>query len=189
MHFCCGIYISVPNTSASCCHWSQLFLLVLQLLGPVWLRSHGLHYTRLPCPSVSPRVCSDSCPLSQWCHLTISSSVAPFSSCPKSFPASGFFPESALHVRWPGYGSFSFSISPSSEFSGLIFFMIDWLDLLAGTHRVFSSTTVQSINSLAFFTVQLSHPYMTTGKTIALTRQTLSAKWCLCFWICCLGLS
>ena len=87
---------------------------------------HELQLTSLPRPSLSPGVCSNSCSLSWWCHPTISSSVAPFSSCPQSFPASG----SALHIRWPKCWSFSFSISPSNEYSGLISFRIDWFDLL-----------------------------------------------------------
>ena len=82
-------------------------------------------------PSPTPRAYSNSCPLSWWCHPTISSSVIPFSSRLQSFPASGFSNESIFHIRWPKYWSFSFSISPSSEYSGLISFMIDWLDLLA----------------------------------------------------------
>ena len=81
---------------------------------------------RLPYPSVSPGVCSNSCPLSRWCHSIVSSSVTPFSSCPQSFPALGSFPnESALCIRWPKYWSCNFSISPSSEYSGLISFRID----------------------------------------------------------------
>ena len=93
---------------------------------------HGLQHARLPCPSPTAGVCSNSCPLSQWCHPTISSSVDPFSSCLQSSPASGFFPkESLLHIRWPKYWSFSFSISLSNEYSGLISFRMDWLDLLA----------------------------------------------------------
>ena len=115
------------------------------------------------------------------CHPTISSSVVPFSSHLQSFPAFRGFSESALHIRWPKYWSFSFSISLSNEYSGLIFFRMDWLDLLAvqGTlksllqhHRSKASILRHS----AFFTVQLSHPYMTTGKTIALTRQTFVGK-------------
>ena len=91
---------------------------------------HGLQHARHPCPSVCPGTCANSCPLSQWCHPTISSSVVLFSSCLQSFPASGSFPnESALHIRRPKY--WSFSISPSSEYSGLISFRIDWFDLLA----------------------------------------------------------
>ena len=78
----------------------------------------GLQHSRLPCPSLSPRVCSNSCPLSQWCHPTISSSVAPFS-CPQSFPASGSFPMSQLFASG-GDWNFSFSISPSNEYSLII---------------------------------------------------------------------
>ena len=84
-------------------------------------------HARLPCPSPSPGVYSDSRPSSQWCHPAISSSVVPFSSCPQSLPASESFPMSTLHMRWPKYWSFSFSIIPSKEIPGLIFRM-DWLD-------------------------------------------------------------
>ena len=92
---------------------------------------HGLQHTRLPCPSPTPEACSNSCPLSRWCHPTISSSVIPFSSCLQSFAASGFSNESAPPIRWPKYWSLSFSISPSNEYSGLISFRIDWFALLA----------------------------------------------------------
>ena len=88
--------------------------------------------------------------------------------------------ESVLHIRWPNYWSFSFNISPSNEYLGLISFRMDWLDLRAvqGTLRVFSNTTVQKhfLQQSAFFMVQLSHPYTTTGKTIALTRWTFVGK-------------
>ena len=89
---------------------------------------------RPPCPSPTPGACSNSCPSSRWCHPTISSSAIPFTSYLQSFPASGSFPMS-FHIRWPKYWSFSFSISPSNEYSGLISlgsnqFRIDWLDLL-----------------------------------------------------------
>ena len=94
------------------------------------LRSHGLQGTRLPCPSPSPRTCSSSCP-SRWCHPTISSSIVPFSSCLQSFTIRVFSSESFLPIRWPKDWSFSFSISLSNEYSGLISFRIDWLDLLA----------------------------------------------------------
>ena len=90
----------------------------------------GLQHARFPCPSATPRACSNSSPSSQWCHPTISSFVIPFSSCIQSFPASGSFPVSVLRIRWPKYWSCSFSISPSNEYSGLISFRIDWLDLL-----------------------------------------------------------
>ena len=77
---------------------------------------HEPQHVRPPYPSPTPRIYPNSCPLSQWCHPTISSSVIPFSSCPQSFPASGSFSnESALHIRWPKYWSFSFNISPSTR--------------------------------------------------------------------------
>ena len=142
------------------------------------LKPHGLQQLRPPCPSPTPGVYSKSCPLSWWCHPTISSSVVPFSSCLQSFPASGSFPVSQLfHIRWPKYWSFRFSISPSHEYSGLISLRIDWFHLLAV--QGFLKHLLQHHNSKAsilqhsaFFIVQLSHPYMTTGKAIALTRRT-----------------
>ena len=144
------------------------------------LQPHKLQDARLPCPSPTPRACSDSCPLSQWCHPTISSSVFPFSSCLQSLPASVFSSESALPIRWPKDWNFSFSISPSSEYSGLIPFRIDWLDLLA-IHVILKSlfqhhSSKASIRRRsAFFIVQLSHPYVTIGKT-AFTGETFVGK-------------
>ena len=128
--------------------------------------------------SVSSRVCLDSCPLGQWYHPTSSSSATPFSSCLQSFPASeSFFNESALCIRWPKYWSFSFSISPSSEYLGLISFRVDWFHLLAVQGTLKSLLQHHSLKKSilwlsAFFMVQLSHPYMTTGKAIALTMRT-----------------
>ena len=90
--------------------------------------SHGLQHTSLLCSSLSPGVCSDSCPLSQWCHPTISSSVSLFYSCPQSFPV--FSNELVLHIRWSKYWSFSFGIGPSNEYPGLISYRIDWFDFL-----------------------------------------------------------
>ena len=95
------------------------------------LRPYELQHARPPCPSPAPGVHSNPCPSSWWCYLAISFSVIPFSSCPQSFPALGSFPMNQLYMRWPKYWSFSFSISPSSEYSGLISFRMDWLDLLA----------------------------------------------------------
>ena len=94
---------------------------------------HGLPHARPPCPSPTPGVYSNSCPLSQWCHPTISSFAIPFSSCLQSLPASGSFPMSqlVLRIRWPKYWHFSFNISPSNEHSGLISFRMDWFNLLA----------------------------------------------------------
>ena len=86
------------------------------------LRPHGLQHTRLPCPALSPGLCSDSCPSSQWCYLTISSPVAPLLLLISVFPSIMVFSkELALWIRWPKYRSFSLSISPSNEHSGLIF--------------------------------------------------------------------
>ena len=99
---------------------------------PDSLRPHGLQHARLPCSSLSPGLCSNSCPLSWWCHPTISSSVRPHLLLPSIFPSIRvFFSESAVHVRWPKYRHLNFSISPSNEYSGLISFRIDWFDLLA----------------------------------------------------------
>ena len=113
---------------------------------------------------------------------------------PSIFPSIKVFSnESALHIRWPKYWSFSFNISPTNEHSGLISFRMDWLDLLAvqGTLKSLLQHHISKALILwpsAFFIVQLSHPYMTTGKTIALTRQTFVGKVIyLCFLICCLG--
>ena len=146
---------------------------------------YGLQHTRFPCPSLSPWVCSNSSPLSQWYHLTISSSVAPFSLCLQPFPASGFFSnKSALCMRWPKYWSFSFSINPSNEYSGLVSFRIDWLDLFDllavwGTLKSLLQHYNLKASILwhsAFFMVQHSHRYMTNGKTIALTIWTFVSK-------------
>ena len=153
------------------------------------LQPHGLQHIRPPCPSPTPGVYSNSCPLSQWCHPTISSSVVPFSSCLQSFPASGSFPTSQFFAS----GGESIGVSASAS----VFPMTaqDWFPLgltglislqSNGLSRVFSNTTVQKHQ--AFFMVQLSHLYMTTWKTIAWTIRTFVAKW-LCFLILCLGLS
>ena len=101
---------------------------------------------------------------------------------PSLFPCMRvFFKESVLRIRWPKYWSFSFSINPSSEYSGLISFRMDWFDLLAvqGTLKSIlqhHSSKVSVLQCSAFFTVQLSHPYMTSGKTIALNKQTFVGK-------------
>ena len=102
------------------------------------------------CPSLTPGACSNSCPSSQWCHPTISSSVVPFSSCLQSFPASGSFSqESVLPIRWPKYWSFRYSIRPFNEYSGLISFRIGWLDILGvqGTLKSSPAPQFKSINS------------------------------------------
>ena len=142
------------------------------------LRPHGLHTAcQASCPSPTPGVYSNSCPLSN--HLILCHTLLLL---PSIFPSIRVFPnESALCIRWPKYWNFSFSISPSNEYSGLISFKIDWLDLLAvhGTLRSLLQHHCSKASTLgrsAFFIVQLSHPYMTTRKTKALTRQTFVGK-------------
>ena len=120
------------------------------------LQPHGLQHTRFPCPSLSPRVCSNSCPLSQLCYLTISSSATPFFFA--FFPSIGVFSnESALCIRWPKFWSFSFSISPSSKYSRLISFGFVWFDLLAVQETLKSllqkHNSKASILHLAFFII------------------------------------
>ena len=143
------------------------------------LRPHEPQHARPPCPSPTPGVYPNSCPLSQWCHLAISSSVIPFSSCLQSFPTSGSFQMSQLFSSGgQNIGSLSFNISPSNEHRGLISFRMDWLDLLAvqGTLKSLlqhHSSKASILQRSAFFIAQLSHPYMTIGKTKALTRWTL----------------
>ena len=146
------------------------------------LWSHESQHARPLCPSPTPGVHPNSCPSSWWCHPAISSSVVPFSSCPQSLPASDSFPMSQLFA-WGGRstGVSSFSISPSKEIPGMISFRMDWLDLLAvqGTLKSLlqhHSSKASILQCSVFFIVQRSHPYMTTGKTIALARWTFAAK-------------
>ena len=158
------------------------------------LRTHESQHARPPCPSATPGVHSDSRPSSHWQHPAISSSVVPFSSWPQSLPASESFPVSQLFTRWPKYWSFSFSIIPSKEQPGLICVGMNKLDLLAvqGTLKSLlqhHSSKASILQRLAFFTVQFSHPYMTTGKAIALTRRTFVGNVCLFFSTCYLGWS
>ena len=141
---------------------------------------HGLQHARLPCPPLSPAVCSNSSielvmPSNHlnFCHPLL---------LPLIFPSIRVFSnESALHIRWPKYWSFSFGVSLSNGCSGLISFRIDWLDLLAVQRTLKSllqhhSSKASILWSLGFFMVQLSHPYMTTRKTTALTIQTFVSK-------------
>ena len=142
----------------------------LRRVDSLW--PHGLQYARLLCLLLSPRVCSTSGPLSRECHPTISSSVAPFSSCPQAFPASrAFSSESVLCIRWPKYWSFSFSFSPSNEYSGLISCRIDWSDLLAVQGNLKSllqhNSKASVLRHSAFFVVQLS--YQESGRTEQVT--------------------
>ena len=162
--------------------------LVVQLWSCVRLFvTHGLQHARLPCPSVSPGICL---PLSWWCHLIL---CCPLLLLPSVLPSIRVFSsESAVRIRWPKYCSFSFSICPSSEYSGLISFRIGLISLQSkGLSRVFSNTTVQKHQ---FFGIQPSlwssfyiHTWL-LGKTIPWLYGPLSAKYCLYFLICCLGL-
>ena len=146
------------------------------------LPPHEPQHARPPCLSPTPRVYPNSCPLSLWCHPTISSSVIPFSSCPQSFQASGSFQMSQL------FASCGQSIRVSASTSVLptntqdwISFRMDWLDLLAiqGTLKSLlqhHSSKASILQCSVFFIVQLSHPFMTTRKTIAFTRWIFVGK-------------
>ena len=146
------------------------------------LRPHGMQHARLPCPSPTPRSYSNSCPLSWWCHPTISSSVVPFSSRLQSFPASGSFPLSQF------FTSGGQSIEVSASASVLPVNIQDWSPLeRTGLISLQSQGTLKNLlqhhsskasilQHSAFFRKQRSHPYMTTGKTIALTSQTFVVR-------------
>ena len=147
------------------------------------LRPHGPQNAKPPYLSPTPGVYPNSCLLSRWCHPAISSSVIPFFSCLQFFPESGSFQMSQLFTS----GDKSIRVSASNEHSGLISFRMDWLDLLAvqGTLKSLlqhHSSKASILWCSAFFIVQLSHPYVTTGKIIALTRRTFVGKvLCLLF--------
>ena len=146
------------------------------------LRPHELQHARPPCPSPTPRVHSASTSIESVMpssHLILNRPLLLLPTTPPSIRV--FSSESTHCMRWPKYWSFSFSISPSKEIPGLISFRMDWLDLLAvqGTLKSLlqhHSSKASVLQRSAFFTVQLSHPYMTTGKTIALTRRTFVGK-------------
>ena len=146
---------------------------------PLW--PHRLQQARLPCPSPSLGVCSHSCPLSRWFNLTISS-CHPLLLLLSIFPSIRLFSNKLdPHTRGPNYRCFGFNISPYNEYSGLIFFRIDWFDLLAVQVTLKSllqhhSSKVSILQCSAFFMVQFSHLYMNTGKTITLTIQIFVGK-------------
>ena len=169
-----------------------LWLFSCLVVSNSW-RPHGLQHARLPCPSPSPGTCSNSCPLSRWCRPIISSSVISFSSCLQSFPASGSFPMSWL------FSSGGQIIGVSASTLVLPMYIQDWfplgltglISLLSkGLSRVFSNTTVQKHQ---FFNAQpslWSNSYIHTWlleKPWLWLYGPLSAKWCLCFLIQCLG--
>ena len=145
-----------------------------------FLQPHGLQHARPPCPSPTPRAYSDSCPLSLWCHPTISPSVVPFSSCLRSFPASGSFQTSQFFTSggqsmgvsaWASVLPMSIQDWCPSGWTGWIF-----LQSKASTLLQHHSSKASILWRSALFIVQLSHPYMTTGKTIALIDRPLLAK-------------
>ena len=143
------------------------------------VRLHEPQHARPPCPLPTPRVHPNPCPLSRDA-IQPSHPLSSLLLLPSIFPGIKVFSyELALHIRWPKDWSFSFSISPSNEYSGLICFRMDWLDLLAvqGTLKSLlqhHSSKASILWHSAFFIVQLSHPYMTTGKNIALTRRLVT---------------
>ena len=145
------------------------------------LQPHGLQHIRPPCPSPTLGACSDSCPSSRWCHPTISPSAVPFSSCLQSFPVSGSFPRSQHFTS--GGQSIGVSAWPSvlPMNTEVISFRMDWVGSPCSPKDSQESSPTPQIKNVnfwgsGFFTVQLSHPYMTTGKNIALTKWTFVGK-------------
>ena len=144
------------------------------------LRPHELQHARLLCPSLSPWVWPNSCPLRQWCHPTISSSVVPLSSCPQSLPASGSFPMSQVFTS----GGQSTGASASTSVLPVniqCWFPLGLVDLFAvqGTLKSFlqhHSSKASVFRHSAFFMIHLSHPYTTTGKTVTITIYTFISK-------------
>ena len=146
---------------------------------------HGLQHTRLPCPSLSPGVCSNSSPLSWWCHSTILS-CCPLLLPPSIFPSiRDFSNESALHIRWPKYWSFSLTSVPPMNIQVWSSAVQETLNNLLQHHCSKAST----LRCSAFFMVQLLYQYMITGKTIALTIWTFASKVMCVLFNMCLGLS
>ena len=142
------------------------------------LRPCGLQHNRLPSPSTIPGTYSNSCPLSQWCHPTILSSLIPFSSCLHSFPESGSFQMSHFFTsggQTVGVSALALVLPVNIR----DWFPLGWTGLISLSPREFSPTPQFKASILqcsAFFIIQLSHPYMTTGKTITLTRWTFVDK-------------
>ena len=160
-------------------HFSYLLMFGRSVMSDS-LQPHGLQHTRLPCPEPTPGTYSNSSPSSQWCHPTISSSVIPFSSNFQSFPASQSFQMSQFFAS----GGQSIGVSASASVLMNIWdrFPLGWTGWISLLSKGFSSllqhhsSKAQILQHSAFFIVQLSHPYMTTGKTKALTRRTFVGK-------------
>ena len=158
-----------------------LFIQFSHSVMPDCLWPCGPQHTRLPYPSTAPRTCSNSCPTSRWCHSTISFSVVPFSSYLQSFPTSGLFQWVSSSHQVAKVLEFQLQHQAFQYIFKTYFFRMDWLVLLTvqGTHKSLLqhySSKVSILWRSAFFIVQLSYPYMTTAKTIALTRQTFVGK-------------
>ena len=176
---CASLVKDVSNEDGFVCFSS------VQSLSHVWLSATPWIAARQASLSITnSQSYSNSCPSSWWCHPAISFSAIPISSCPesRSFPSITVFSnESTLRIRWPEFLSLSFSINPSNKHPGLISFRMDWLDILAvqGTLKSLlqhHSSKASIFWCSAFFTFQLSHPYMTTDKTITLTGWTFVGK-------------
>ena len=170
--------IKILRTEVVKCSVQLSYSVVFYSLWP-----HGLKHTiKLPCPSPISGACSNSCPSNWWCHPIISASVIPFSFYLQSFPKSGAFLINQLFTSGgQNSGASASSISPSSEYSGLISFRMDWFDRLVVQVTLKRLVQLHSSKAsilwlLTFFMGQLSHPYMTTGKTIALTILTFVGK-------------
>ena len=156
---------------------------------------HGLQHIRLPCLSLSPAVCSNSCPLNRWCYTTISTSVVPFSSCPQSFPTSGSLPMNRLFASGgQTMGASASSSNPSNEYLGLISFRIDWFDLLAVQRTLQGSSPAPQFEGISSLALNLLYgPALTSIHDYWKNHScdlywSLWAKWYLCFLISCLDL-
>ena len=181
LQYCGGFCHTLTWISHGCTCVSGLSVQFSRSVMSDSLQPHESQHTRPLCPSPTPEVYSNSCPSSWGCHPATSSSVVPFSSCHQSLPASGSFQISQLFT-WGGQSigvSASASVLPMNTQDWSALGWTDWISLQSkGLSRVFSNTQFKSINSLAlsFLPNPLSHPYMTTGKTIALTRWTFVGK-------------
>ena len=162
--------------------WYPLLLLFSLSVGSNFLQTHGLQHARHPCPSPYPRACSNSMSIESVMppsHLFL---CHPLPLLLSTFPSIRVFSnELAICIRWPKFWSFSFSISPSNEYSGLISFRTHWFDLLAVQRTLKNllqhhSSKASILQPSALFMVQFSHPYMTTRKSIALTIWTFVSK-------------
>ena len=145
------------------------------------LLPHGLQHTRPPCPHQPPEFTQTHVHQVDDAIQPSHPLLSPFPPAPNPSQHQSLFHETILCMWWPKYWGFSFSIIPSKEIPGLILFRMNWLDVFAGQGTLKNllqhhSSKASILRRSAFFTVQLSHPYLTTGKTIALTRQTLVGK-------------